>query len=214
MIRKGLLVVVSGPAGVGKGTMCKAYMKKYDDMKLSVSTTTRNPRNGETDGVEYNFTTKEHFKEMIENDELLEYVEVFDNYYGTSKKWVTEQLELGNDIILEIDIVGAMKVKKIYKDALLLFIMPPSYEVLEHRLRTRNTDSDEQIKKRLSRMEEEIHIMRDYDYFVVNDVLDDSLEMMREIINVQRCNVQRYGKEKIDCYLKTINKLGSIIEKE
>lgn len=211
MKRKGLLVVVSGPAGVGKGTLCKAYMKKFDDMKLSVSNTTRLPRDGERDGVEYNFTTKENFLKMIENDELLEYVNVFENYYGTSKKWVQEQLDMGNDIILEIDIVGAMNVKKTYDNALLLFIIPPSYEVLEKRLRNRNTDSDDQIRQRLERMEEEIKIMKDYDYFVVNDDIDESLDMMKGIIDTQRCSVKRYGQQEIESYLNTIKKIEDLI---
>ena len=211
MKRKGLLVVVSGPAGVGKGTLCKAYMKKFDDMKLSVSNTTRLPRDGERDGVEYNFTTKENFLKMIENDELLEYVNVFENYYGTSKKWVQEQLDMGNDIILEIDIVGAMNVKKTYDNALLLFIIPPSYEVLEKRLRNRNTDSDDQIRQRLERMEEEIKIMKDYDYFVVNDDIDESLDMMKAIIDTQRWSVKRYGQQEIESYLNTIKKIEDLI---
>lgn len=211
MKRKGLLVVVSGPAGVGKGTLCKAYMKKFDDMKLSISNTTRLPRDGERDGVEYNFTTKENFLKMIENDELLEYVNVFENYYGTSKKWVQEQLDMGNDIILEIDIVGAMNVKKTYDNALLLFIIPPSYEVLEKRLRNRNTDSDDQIRQRLERMEEEIKIMKDYDYFVVNDDIDESLDMMKAIIDTQRCSVKRYGQQEIESYLNTIKKIEDMI---
>jgi guanylate kinase len=211
MKRKGLLVVVSGPAGVGKGTLCKAYMKKFDDMKLSVSNTTRLPRDGERDGVEYNFTTKENFLKMIENDELLEYVNVFENYYGTSKKWVQEQLDMGNDIILEIDIIGAMNVKKTYDNALLLFIIPPSYEVLEKRLRNRNTDSDDQIRQRLERMEEEIKIMKDYDYFVVNDDIDESLDMMKAIIDTQRCSVKRYGQQEIESYLNTIKKIEDLI---
>ena len=211
MKRKGLLVVVSGPAGVGKGTLCKAYMKKFDDMKLSVSNTTRLPRDGERDGVEYNFTTKENFLKMIEDDELLEYVNVFENYYGTSKKWVQEQLDMGNDIILEIDIVGAMNVKKTYDNALLLFIIPPSYEVLEKRLRNRNTDSDDQIRQRLERMEEEIKIMKDYDYFVVNDDIDESLDMMKSIIDTQRCSVKRYGQQEIESYLNTIKKIEDLI---
>ena len=211
MKRKGLLVVVSGPAGVGKGTLCKAYMKKFDDMKLSVSNTTRLPRDGERDGVEYNFTTKENFLKMIENDELLEYVNVFENYYGTSKKWVQEQLDMGNDIILEIDIVGAMNVKKTYDNALLLFIIPPSYEVLEKRLRNRNTDSDDQVRQRLERMEEEIKIMKDYDYFVVNDDIDESLDMMKAIIDTQRCSVKRYGQQEIESYLNTIKKIEDLI---
>ena len=148
---------------------------------------------------------------MIENDELLEYVNVFENYYGTSKKWVQEQLDMGNDIILEIDIVGAMNVKKTYDNALLLFIIPPSYEVLEKRLRNRNTDSDDQIRQRLERMEEEIKIMKDYDYFVVNDDIDESLDMMKAIIDTQRCSVKRYGQQEIESYLNTIKKIEDLI---
>ena len=148
---------------------------------------------------------------MIENDELLEYVNVFENYYGTSKKWVQEQLDMGNDIILEIDIVGAMNVKKTYDNALLLFIIPPSYEVLEKRLRNRNTDSDDQIRQRLERMEEEIKIMKDYDYFVVNDDIDESLDMMKSIIDTQRCSVKRYGQQEIESYLNTIKKIEDLI---
>lgn len=204
MTREGLLVVVSGPAGVGKGTICKAYMKKFDDMKLSISTTTRQPRPGETDGVEYNFTTKENFCKMVEEGELLEYVNVFDNYYGTSKTWVKEQIEKGQDIILEIDIVGAMNVKKIYPKAVLVFILPPSFEVLESRIRTRNQDSDEQIKKRLERVIQEVSTMKDYDYFVINDQLEDSLNLIKSIIDSERYSVSRYGKQQLDFYLKQI----------
>ena len=214
MDKKGLLVVVSGPAGVGKGTLCKAYMKKFDDMKLSVSTTTRKPRDGERDGVEYNFTTKENFEKMIANDEMLEYVNVFDNYYGTSKAWVKEQIDNGQDIILEIDIVGAMNVRKIYKNAILIFILPPSFEVLENRIRTRNQDSDEQIKKRLDRMLEEVTIMKDYDYFVVNDKLDDALNLIRSIIDSERYSVQRYGKQEMEFYLENIRKGNIVINEE
>lgn len=213
MKKKGLLVVVSGPAGVGKGTLCKAYMKKFNDMKLSVSTTTRNPRDGERDGVEYNFTTKENFEKMIKNDELLEYVNVFDNYYGTSKSWVKEQIDNGQDIILEIDIIGAMNVRKAYKNSVLIFILPPSFEALENRIRTRNQDSDEQIKKRLDRMLEEVSIMKDYDYFVVNDKIDDALNIIRSIIDSERYSVQRYGKQEMEFYLENIKK-GNIVINE
>lgn len=202
MQRKGLLVVVSGPAGVGKGTICKAYINKFDDMKLSISTTTRKPRQGEKDGVEYNFTTKENFQKMVEDGQLLEYVNVFDNYYGTSKLWVEKQIEKGNDIILEIDIVGALNVKKIYPNAILIFILPPSFEILESRIRNRNQDSNEQIKKRLERVCEEVNAMRDYDYFVINDELEKSLDFIKSIIDSQRCSVSRYGMQKLDLYLK------------
>ncbi|RDY22099.1 guanylate kinase [Criibacterium bergeronii] len=204
MRKKGLLIVVSGPAGVGKGTICKAYIKRYDDVFLSRSSTTRQPRTGETNGVEYDFISKQEFESMIEHDELIEYVNVFDNYYGTPKKWVDEQINKGNDVILEIEIVGAMNVKKVYDDALLIFIMPPSSEILEQRLRGRNSDSDDQIKKRLDRMKKEVQKMTDYDFFVINDTVKDSVKQIRRIIRSQRCSVERYGAEYLEKYLKSM----------
>ena len=204
MRKKGLLIVVSGPAGVGKGTICKAYIKRYDDVFLSRSSTTRQPRAGETNGVEYDFISKQEFESMIEHDELIEYVNVFDNYYGTPKKWVDEQINKGNDVILEIEIVGAMNVKKVYDDALLIFIMPPSSEILEQRLRGRNSDSDDQIKKRLGRMKKEVQKMTDYDFFVINDTVKDSVKQIRRIIRSQRCSVERYGAEYLEKYLKSM----------
>lgn len=205
MKKNGLLIVISGPAGVGKGTICKAYMDKYPDASLSRSATTRAPRVGETDGVEYDFVSKEDFEYMIDKNELIEYVNVFDNYYGTPKKYVQETTGSGKDVILEIEIVGAMNVKKMYEDAVLIFVMPPSAQVLEKRLRDRATDSDEQIKKRLSRMIEEVREMQNYDYFVVNDTVEKSVEQVRTIIEAQRLSVNRFGAKEIQYYLKSVN---------
>lgn len=198
--RKGLLIVISGPAGVGKGTICKAYLKKYPDTLFSVSTTTRKPREGETDGVEYNFTTKKHFKQMIENGELLEYVEVFGNYYGTSKKWVEDTLNSGEDVILEIEICGADNVKKLYNDALLLFVMPPSPKELEDRIRNRNSEGESEIEQRLSRSKEEINTMFKYDYFIVNEKVEDAVKQIRTIIVAEKNSVKRYGKNQVNEY--------------
>lgn len=205
--KKGLLVVLSGPAGVGKGTICKGYLKKYDDMIFSVSTTTRKPREGETDGVEYNFTTKENFKKLIEEDKLIEYVNVFDNFYGTSKEWVEEKINSGKDVMLEIEIVGASNIKKKYEDALLVFVLPPNLDELEKRLRNRNTEEEEQIRKRLNRASEEIEKIKEYNYFLVNDDLDESIEDLRSIIIAERNSVRRYGKEKKAEVLKKIGEI-------
>lgn len=208
--KKGLLVVLSGPAGVGKGTICKGYLKKYDDMVFSISTTTRKPREGETDGVEYNFTTKEKFQKLIEEDKLIEYVNVFDNYYGTSKEWVEKKINSGKDVMLEIEIVGASNIKKKYEDALLIFVLPPSRDELEKRIRTRNTEKEEEIINRLKRASEEIHRIKDYDYFLVNDDIEKSIEDLRSIIIAERNSVKRYGIQKAKELLKNMEKITNV----
>ena len=147
MKKKGLLVVVSGPSGAGKGTICKNFMELNKEMLLSISSTTRNPRENEIDGVNYNFITKQDFEDLIGTDSLLEYVHVFGNYYGTPKKWVLECIEKGKDVLLEIEIVGAMKVKEKYPDAILVFVLPPSLKELKNRIITRGTETIEQIEK-------------------------------------------------------------------
>lgn len=202
--KRGLLIVISGPAGVGKGTICKSYLKKYSDTFFSVSTTTRNPRPGETDGVEYNFTTKENFESMIKDGDLLEHVEVFGNYYGTSKTWVENMIKQGNDVILEIEIVGANKVKQIYSEALLLFVMPPSEKELEKRIRGRQTEEEQEILQRLERSEEEINMMFKYDYFIVNDDVENAANQVRNIILAEKNSVKRYGKAQIEEYFAGI----------
>ena len=182
MNKKGILTVVSGFSGTGQGTIMKELLKKYDNYALSVSATTRAPRPGETDGREYFFKTKEEFEKMIAQDELIEYASYVNNYYGTPKAYVEEQLEAGKDVILEIEIQGALKVKEKMPDTLLLFITPPSVEELRKRLVGRGTETMEVIESRLKRAGEEAEGMDRYDYLIVNDKLDICVEDVHEII--------------------------------
>lgn len=179
---KGILVVVSGFSGSGKGTAMKRLMEKYDNYALSVSVTTRNPRPGEKDGEAYFFRTKEEFEQLIREDGLIEYAQYVENYYGTPRKYVEEQLSAGKDVILEIEIQGALKVKKAFPDTLLLFVVPPSAEELKHRLVGRGTESMEVIESRLKRAVEESDGMEQYDYLIVNDDLEICVEEMHQII--------------------------------
>ena len=172
MNRKGIIIVVSGFSGAGKGTVMKALTAKYDQYALSVSATTRTPRTGEVNGREYFFVTTEEFEKMIDEDGLIEHAKYVNHYYGTPRKYVEDKLSKGIDVILEIEIQGALQIKEQYKDAVLLFITPPSAEVLEKRLRGRGTETDEVIAKRLSRAKEESVGIEKYDYIVVNDKLE------------------------------------------
>ncbi len=190
--REGLLLVVSGPAGVGKGTLDKALLERHQDMKLSVSATTRAPRPGEIDGVHYFFKTEEEFKAMIERNEFLEYMHVFQtNYYGTPRSFVEEQLSRGIDVILEIDVQGAMKVKKAFPNAVMIFIAPPSMAELKSRLIGRNTETLEQIEKRFATAEKEIAMLPEYEYVVTNDVVEMAVNRMEAIITAEKCKVSR-----------------------
>lgn len=190
--REGLLLVVSGPAGVGKGTLDKALLERHQDMKLSVSATTRAPRPGEIDGVHYFFKTEEEFKAMIERNEFLEYMHVFQtNYYGTPRSFVEEQLSRGIDVILEIDVQGAMKVKKAFPNAVMIFIAPPSMAELRSRLIGRNTETLEQIEKRFATAEKEIAMLPEYEYVVTNDVVEMAVNRMEAIITAEKCKVSR-----------------------
>ena len=179
---KGILVVVSGFSGSGKGTVMKRLMEKYDNYALSVSVTTRNPRPGEKDGEAYFFRTKEEFEQLIREDGLIEYAQYVENYYGTPRKYVEEQLAAGKDVILEIEIQGALNIKKKFPDALLVFIVPPTAEDLKKRLTGRGTESAEVIEKRLRRAAEESDGMDSYDYIVVNDDIDTCVEDLHSLI--------------------------------
>ncbi|SEG26355.1 guanylate kinase [Butyrivibrio sp. Su6] len=183
MKRKGIIIVVSGFSGAGKGTIMKELTKRYDQYALSISATTRNPREGEENGREYFFITTEEFEKLIAEDGLIEHAKYVNNYYGTPRKYVEEKLSQGIDVILEIEIQGALQIKEQYKDAVLLFVMPPSAQVLEKRLRGRGTETDEVIAKRLARAKEEAVGIEKYDYIVVNDDLDECVEKVHEIIS-------------------------------
>ena len=182
MKRKGILIVVSGFSGAGKGTLMKQLVHSYDNYALSISMTTRNPRPGEVDGREYFFVSREKFEETIEEDGLVEYASYCDNYYGTPREYVEKQLEKGKDVILEIEIQGALKVKKRFPTALLLFVMPPSAGELKKRLVGRGTESIEVIDKRLRRATEEAEGIEEYDYIVINDQLNECVLRMHSLI--------------------------------
>lgn len=188
---KGILVVVSGFSGAGKGTVMKELLRRYNNYALSVSVTTRKPRPGEEDGREYFFRTKEEFEKLIREDALIEYARYVENYYGTPRSYVEEKLSEGKDVILEIEIQGAMKVKEKIPEALLVFITPPSVEELKNRLEGRGTETADVIASRMSRAGEEAEGMDAYDYLVVNDDLDECVERMHQIIMSEHFRMER-----------------------
>lgn len=186
MSQNGILAVVSGFSGAGKGTLMRELLTKHSEQyALSISATTRKPRTGEEHGREYFFLSKEEFEQMIEADDLIEHACYVGNYYGTPKSYVMEQMRAGRDVILEIEIQGALKVKEKFPDTLLLFVTPPDAEVLEQRLRGRGTESDEVIRDRLKRAVEEAEYMEQYDYILVNDDLAVCTEEMHQLIQAQ-----------------------------
>ena len=191
MANKGILTVVSGFSGAGKGTLMKRLMEDYDNYALSISMTTRAPREGERDGIEYFFTTREKFEETIANDGLIEYAQYVGNYYGTPRAYVESQLEAGKDVILEIEIQGALKVKKQYPDCLLLFVTPPSAKELEKSLVGRGTETAEVIAKRLARAVEESQGIEDYDYIVVNDDLDLCVKQLHSLVQNEHFKISQ-----------------------
>lgn len=188
---KGLLLVISGPSGAGKGTVCSAYMEAHPECALSVSATTRAPRPGEKDGVNYYFMSQEDFKEKIRNDGFLEHAVFCDNYYGTPKDAVMQMIDSGRDVILEIEVQGAMQVRSHYPEAVFIFVIPPTMEELENRLRGRGTESDEVIKSRLDRSKEELGYVHKYNYVLINDTVENAVKRLDAIINAEKCRIER-----------------------
>ncbi len=188
---KGLLLVVSGPSGAGKGTICEILREKLPEMGYSVSVTTRAPREGEKDGVNYFFKSVTEAKAMIEKGELLEYAEVYGNYYGTPKKYVMEQLNAGRDVLLEIDIQGALQIKKRFPEGVFVFIVPPSLKELSARIYRRGTDSEEVIKRRLSSAAAELEYAAEYDYIIVNDVAEKAARKVLTVMDAERYRAAR-----------------------
>ena len=182
---RNVLIVLSGPSGVGKGTIAKQLVKRNENISLSISCTTRKPRDGETNGKEYFFIEKEQFLSRIEKDGFLEYSNHFENYYGTPKDFVLNKL-VDNDVLLEIDVNGGLNVKKSYPDAVLIMIAPPSIDELEKRLIKRNTESLEKIKLRMQRIDYELEKSNLYDYTVINDDLENAIEQIEKIINNEK----------------------------
>lgn len=186
MKHRGILIVVSGFSGAGKGTLMKRLLQTYDNYALSISMTTRPPREGERDGVEYFYTDREHFEKKISEEGLIEYACYCGNYYGTPKEYVEQKLEEGKDVILEIEIQGALKIKERFPDSLLLFVTPPSAKELERRLVGRGTEDAETIRRRLARASEEAEGIEAYDFIVVNDNLERCVEEIHQIVESAR----------------------------
>lgn len=191
-MKEGLLIVISGPAGVGKGTIVGKLLEKNPNIKLSISKTTRKPRPGEKEGVNYFFVSRQQFEDDIKNNNLLEYAEYNNNYYGTPKDFVLETLKKGFDVILEIETQGALKVKSIFEEAVLIFILPPSMEELYNRLKKRATETEEEIEARLNIARGEIRLLPKYDYCVVNDDIDKAVETIEKIIEVEKLRTRRF----------------------
>lgn len=196
MENKGRMIVVSAPSGCGKGTILAEILKSHE-YYYSVSATTRSPREGEVDGVNYHFISKEEFEKLIKEDGMLEYAQYCGNYYGTPKKILYDKMEQGINVILEIEVQGAMKVKKLCPDAVFIFIIPPSISELERRLRKRGTESDEVIAKRVAEAAGEIKKAVNYDYILVNAALEDAVEDFKSIIKAEKMKIE-YSKNKIE----------------
>lgn len=208
MYKEGILVVVSGFSGAGKGTIMKQLMKTYDNYALSVSATTRKPREGEVHGREYFFVTVEEFEKKIAEGELIEYAKYVDNYYGTPTDFVMEQRRMGKDVILEIEIQGALKVKEKYPDALMLFLVPPDAQTLKERLVGRGTETADVIHDRLERAAQEAQEMGSYEYIIVNDDLDTCVKQVHELIQSAHCKKSHNTafikelQQDMNCFLK------------
>lgn len=194
MQQSGILFVLSGPSGAGKGTICQELLRQIPNLQYSVSATTRKPRLGETNGINYWFKEKDEFEEMIKNDLLLEYAEVYGNYYGTPKEQVLKILKPGKNVVLEIDPQGAMQVKAKFPEGVFIYILPPSLDELAARITKRGTDSKDSIKKRLAAATEEIQYALKYDYVVVNDKVETAVDSIATIISAEKFNSKRRKK--------------------
>lgn len=194
---KGFLLVISGPSGSGKGTVCKKLLERNGKLVFSISATTRRPRKGEIDGINYFFIDDEKFDEMIRNNEFLEYAYVHGNRYGTPVKFVTEQIQNGEIVILEIDVQGAIQIKEKYKEAVFIFLIPPSMNELKNRIVKRGTESKEDIELRLKNALNELKFIDKYDYIVINDEVDEAVNKIEAIIKAEKLRVARL-KDLID----------------
>ena len=197
-MKKGNLIVISGPSGAGKGTICKALLEREDNLYISVSATTRSPRKGEVDGVNYYFLTQEEFKKKVDNNEFLEWAEVHGNYYGTPKFNVEEMINEGKNIILEIDVQGALNVKKNCEDGVFIFILPPSMEELKRRIIARGSETPESLIKRFKTAYEEINYISKYNYAVVNDDLEEAVKKVQNILYAEECRVNNIDYDILD----------------
>ena len=206
--RTGQLIVISAPSGAGKGSVISGLLKRDNKNRwLSVSTTSRQPRSNDIPGVTYNFVSKVEFEKLIQEDYFLEYTNYVGNYYGTPKSTIKEKLDQGIDVILEIEIEGAMNIKKLIPEALFIFIMPPSLKTLVTRLKNRNTDSKDKIIERFHTAYKEINEVTKYNYVVVNDVLEDAIDKVESIIKAEKCRVDRIEEVYLDTKEEEIHEL-------
>ena len=201
-LAKGFLLVLSGPSGSGKGTVSQALMNKRDDITFSVSATTRKPRVGEVNGENYFFLGEEEFKEMQEANEFLESAFVHTNYYGTPKKFVLEEIEKGEIVLLEIDVQGALQIKKNYKEAVFIFLLPPTMDELKSRIIKRGTETEEDINRRFENAFKELDFVGEYDFFVVNDKVENAVKDIESIIEAERLRVKRHKDIKLNILLQ------------
>lgn len=198
-MKQGKLFVFSGPSATGKGTICRELLKDPDTW-LSVSLTTRAPREGEEHGVHYYFVTREEYDRTVEEDGFLEHAEIYGNCYGTPKRYALEHMAAGEDVILEIEMQGALQIKKAYPEAVLIFVLPPSLKELQNRIRKRGSESEEQIAARMKTTLSEIELLPEYDYFLVNDDLDEAIATARSIMKAEHCKISGTAQALIDKY--------------
>ncbi len=201
-----MLLVLSGPSASGKGTLCQKILTQFPEIKLSISLTTRSPRAHEKDGVDYYFVSREKFQEMIASGSLLEWAEVYGEYYGTPLGLVKTALNSSQDVILEIDVQGALQIKKQYPEAILIFVIPPNKEVLAQRMLDRKTESPESIRKRLNWIAQELTYVPGYDYVIINDLLAESVLNFSSIIRAERCKT---GRINLNCWMENQGKESS-----
>lgn len=193
--QKGILFILSGPSGVGKGTVRKALFEQSTDLRYSISMTTRDPREGEVDGVDYFFKSRNEFEKLISEGQLIEHAEYVGNYYGTPRQYVEKTLNEGKDVFLEIEVQGALKVRENFPEGVFVFLIPPSLEELKDRIVNRGTETEEKVKNRLKAAKEEIDMMDAYDYVVVNDQIDNAVTKVKSIVASEHCKRERVAHQ-------------------